>query len=234
MKERLTISIRAAVCGAVLLIATPARAVDPATIFGMKCSGCHTYGKGEKVGPDLKGVADRRSRDWLAAWIHSSERTIKSGDPAAMTLFKKYKQERMPDQNFSPAEITALIDYLAAGGPDAADRSRPRSLSTATADDVASGRRLFLGTARLSSGGASCASCHMVREQGSAMRATFGADLTHIYSHFQDAALSAAIKRPCFPRVAAQLTAEESFAVRAFLRDVDGKTSPTSARKEPR
>jgi cytochrome c peroxidase len=120
-----------------------------------------------------------------------------------------------------------------AGGPDAADRSRPRPLSTATADDVALGRRLFLGTVRLSSGGASCASCHRVREQGSSMRATFGADLTHVYSHFQDAALSTAIKRPCFPRVGAQLTAEESFALRAFLRYVDGTTSLT-ARKEPR
>jgi mono/diheme cytochrome c family protein len=232
--KQVAISIRAAVCCAVLSIAAIAHGADPATIFGMKCSGCHTYGKGEKVGPDLKGVADRRSRSWLAAWIRSSERTIKSGDPVAMTLFKRYKQERMPDQNFSPAEIAALIDYLAAGGPDAADRSRPRPLSTATADDVALGRRLFLGTTRFSKGGASCASCHMVHDEGSSRQATFACDLTHVYSHFQDAALDAVIKQPCFPRVDAQLTAQESFAVRAFLRYVDGRTPPTSARKEPR
>ena len=176
---------------------------------------------------------DRR-RNWLATWIRSSERTIKSGDPTAVTLFKKYKQERMPDQNFSPAEIAALIDYLAAGGPDASDRSRPRHASTATSHDVALGRRLFLGTVSLRSGGASCASCHMVREEGSSLQATYGSDLTHAYSRFQDAALSALIQRPCFPRANAPLTAEELFAVKAFLRDVDGKTAPRLATKVPR
>jgi cytochrome c2 len=232
--SKLTISIRWLLCGALLSASTPAHAIDPATIFGMKCSSCHTYGHGEKVGPDLKGVADRRSRTWLAAWIRSSERTIKSGDPVATTLFKKYKQERMPDQNFSPAEIAALIDYLAAGGPDAADRSRPRQAGTATAQDVALGRRLFLGTVSASRGGASCASCHRIREEGAAVQATFGADLTHVYSRFQDAALSTFLERPCFPRVGVPLTANESFAMRAFLRYVDGKNASASAPKEPR
>jgi cytochrome c2 len=42
----------------------------------MKCSGCHTYGKGEKVGPDLKGVADRCSRN-LAGGVDSF---VRAGD----------------------------------------------------------------------------------------------------------------------------------------------------------
>ena len=230
MKD-LTISIRAAICGAVVFLAAPAYAADPATIFGTKCSSCHTYGKGEKVGPDLKGVTDRRSHTWLATWIRSSERAIKSGDRAAMTLFKKYKQERMPDQNFSATEIAALIEYLAAGGPDAADRSRPRQASTATAQDVAFGRQLFLGTVGLNGGGAACASCHVVRDEGSSRYASFGDDLTHVYSRFQDAALSKFLEHPCFPRVGVPLTANESFAMRAFLRYVDGKNAPGSAIK---
>ncbi len=222
-------SVRAAICVAVVLVAIPAHAADPATIFGKKCSSCHTYGKGEKVGPDLKGVTDRRSRTWLAAWIRSSEQTIKRGDAIAVTLFKKYKQERMPDQNFSPAEIAALIDYLAAGGPVEADRPRLRPASTATAADVARGRQLFLGAVSPRSGGASCAACHGVREEPAAMQATLGSDLTHAFSRFQDAALSALIERPCFPRVGTRLTADESFAVRAFLRHVDGNAAPGAA-----
>ena len=225
----LSISLRAAICVAVVLDAIPAHAVDPATIFAMKCSSCHTYGKGEKVGPDLKGVTDRRSRTWLAAWIRSSEQTIKRGDAIAVTLFKKYKQERMPDQNFSSAEIAALIDYLAAGGPVEADRSRPRPATTATAADVARGRQLFLGAVSPRSGGASCAACHSVREEPAAMHATLGNDLTHAFSRFQDAALSAVIERPCFPRVGTRLTADETFAVVAFLRHVDRKAPGSAA-----
>jgi len=59
---------------------------------------------------------------------------------------------------------------------------------------------------------------------------TFGADLTHVYSRFQDAALSDFLRRPCFPRAfpnqdAAPLTDEEAFAVKAFLFKVD-RSSP--------
>lgn len=226
--------LRAVACVAVVLVPMPAHAADPATIFAVKCGSCHTYGKGEKVGPDLKGVTDRRSRTWLAAWIRSSERTIKSGDSVAMSLFKKYKQERMPDQNFSPAEIAALIDFLAAGGPVEVDRVRPRHASTATAADVAVGRGLFFGTVTPSTGGASCAACHMVREGASSMQGTFAGDLTHAYTRFQDAALSVVIRRPCFPRVGTMLTAEETFAVKAFLRYVDGQDAARPATKVPR
>jgi hypothetical protein len=90
---------------------------DPGGIFTRKCSSCHTYGKGDLVGPDLKGVTDRHSRQWLTTWISSSENAIASGDPAAAALFRKYKQQRMPEQKFSPSELAALLDYLAAGDP---------------------------------------------------------------------------------------------------------------------
>jgi cytochrome c2 len=196
-------------------------------VFSKKCSSCHTYGKGDRVGPDLKGVTSRRSREWLTAWIRSPQRMIDAGDSIAKALAEKFKQERMPDQDYSPSEIAAIIDYLAAGGPASNELSRPRHAETATPADVALGRALFFGTVTPKSGSAPCGSCHVVREQSdAALSASLGGDLTHVYSRYQDAALSMALQRPCFPREfavdgAAPLTSHEAFAVKAFLRQAD-------------
>ena len=202
-------------------------AADPAAVFAKKCTSCHTCGKGDRVGPDLKGVTTRRSRQWLLSWIRSSESMVRGGDPIAAALFEKYKHERMPDQNMSAEEIGSLIDYLAAGGPGSNDESRPRHAITATAEDVERGRELFTGSLRPRSGGAACASCHVVRDADTRPTGgTFGGDLTHVYSRFQDAALSTFLQRPCFPRVfevegAPPLTPDEAFAVKAYLRRAD-------------
>ena len=231
-----SIFVCAALCGIAVLYAGSARqAADPAAVFAKKCSACHTYGKGDRVGPDLKGVTTRRDRAWLLSWIRSSQRMIESGDATATALYDKYKHERMPDQSFPPEDIAALIDYLAAGGPAAGDAARPRHAADATAADIALGRQLFLGTVAPKSGGASCGSCHVVRENGAPSGGTFGSDLTHVYSRFQDVALSAFLLRPCFPRTfdgSAVLTNSEAFAVKAFLRYVDRLASRTSARQK--
>src|SRR5712664_665604 len=56
-------------------------------IFRKRCTACHTFGKGIKVGPDLKGVNERRKPDWLLKFIHASSNVIKSGDTTATSLF---------------------------------------------------------------------------------------------------------------------------------------------------
>jgi len=212
----------------IVAVSRPAHATfDPAAVFSKKCSSCHTYGKGDYVGPDLKGVTDRRTRAWLLSWIRSSQRVVDAGDPIAKGLFEKFKHERMPDQNLSPDEIGAIVDYLATGGPASGEESRPHHAMTATTADVALGHDLFVGKVMPQSGGAPCVSCHVVRQQGErSSGATFGGDLTHVYSRFQDAALSAFLQHPCFPRVftndrAAPLTSREAFAIKAFLRQAD-------------
>src|SRR5437870_13695115 len=148
---------RAVICGAALLLpATALAATDPAALFAKKCSGCHTYGKGDRVGPDLKGVADRRSRAWLTSWIRSSQKVVEAGDPIATTLFDKYKRERMPDQNLPAEDIAAPTDYLAASGPTAANPSRPSHASTATPADIALRQAPFRGSIAPMNCGASC------------------------------------------------------------------------------
>jgi cytochrome c2 len=206
-------------------------APDPAALFAKKCSGCHTFGRGDRVGPDLKGVTERRTRPWLLAWVRSSQRVIASHDATAMSLFDKYKHERMPDQNLSSEEIAALLDYFAASGPLTAHTGRPRHAETANAGDIAFGRDLFLGTRSPRSGSAPCASCHVVQQRGvGGIGGSFAGDLTHVYSRYQDAALTEVLRRPCFPRAftasdSAPLTDGEAFAMKAFLRSVDREAS---------
>jgi hypothetical protein len=48
-------------------------------IFNRRCTACHTYGKGVKIGPNLKGVNERRTREWLIRFIRTSSQLISLG-----------------------------------------------------------------------------------------------------------------------------------------------------------
>jgi protein SCO1/2 len=94
-------------------------------LFRSRCAACHTIGKGPGVGPDLRGVTERRSRSWLSRYIMHPDRVLAEGDPIATELFAAYKSVRMPDLEVSAEEASALIEYLdeqtrAAGGPSSA------------------------------------------------------------------------------------------------------------------
>jgi cytochrome c2 len=207
--------------------------LDAGALFTTKCTSCHTFGHGDKVGPDLKGATQRHSRGWLVGWIQSSERMIREGDAAAVALFQQFRQQRMPDHELSTAQVEELIDYLAADGPAAAERKRVRLASSASPEEVKRGERLFFGKMRLASGGAACASCHAL-----AQHQTFGAslapDLSKVYAKYQDMGLSHALERPCFPRTpsasgAKVVTDDESLALRAFLRATQQPTAKLAA-----
>jgi len=210
----------------------PARAVDvetaeakfpaeAATIFNRRCIACHTYGKGVKVGPDLKGVTERRKRDWLLKFIYASSSVIKSGDPVATRLFAEFKQQRMPDwADLSPKQITDILDYLAVGGPDIKPADE-KNAETATPAEIERGRQLFYGQRRFQYAAEACITCHTV--QGAGWHGgTLGPDLTDVYARYQDQALTAFLRRPCFQRNASSaaqyLTVQELFAIKSFVR----------------
>src|SRR5512143_327179 len=91
-----------------------ADAAEAKKTFTQRCMACHTFGKGVKVGPDLKGVTERRQRAWLLTFIRSSQTVIKSGDPTATGLFEQFKQQQMPDwTDLSEAQIGSILDWLA-------------------------------------------------------------------------------------------------------------------------
>jgi mono/diheme cytochrome c family protein len=209
----------------------PAHATDPKKLFNSRCTACHTFGHGVKVGPDLKGVTARRPRPWLLRFIRSSQRVIKSGDPVAGELFARFKQQRMPDwSDLSPEAVAAILDWFAADGPEQKEPDE-RDAELATAADVARARGLFEGTAPLASGGLACAACHSVREGGGRHGGTLGPDLTETYLRYRDRALTMFLRRPCTPREPEQsapryLAPEEAFALKAYLRELAIAASP--------
>ncbi|MBI3858542.1 MAG: cytochrome c [Planctomycetes bacterium] len=74
------------------------------------CIGCHTFGKGRLIGPDLAGVTKRRPRAWLSGWIKDPAEMI-SRDPEARKLYEEFKSP-MPTLRLSDREVEDLIDYL--------------------------------------------------------------------------------------------------------------------------
>ena len=198
-------------------------------IFEKRCTGCHTFGKGVKVGPDLKGVTERRSRPWLLKFIRSSSSVIQSGDPTAVALFNQFKKERMPDwTDFTPEQIGAILDYFAADGPMQKEPDE-RHANTATLAEIEVGRRLFHGKALLSGGGSACVTCHSIRGAGWGPGGSLGPDLTATYFKYQDKALTDFLKHPHLVKISAghDLTPQESFNLKAYMAKTAGLAIPT-------
>ena len=214
------------------LAAAPVSSVDAKNLFSKRCTVCHTFGKGVKVGPDLKGVTERRPREWLVRFIRTSSSVIQSGDATATKLFREFKQERMPDwSDLSPEQVNAILDYFAGDGPLQKEPDE-RDASTATADEIEMGRQLFHGVTRLTYSGRSCKTCHTIRG-GNSTGGSLGPDLTGAYLKYRDAALTDFLKRPCLPRepessASGYLTPQESFDLKAYMAKAGGLSIPSA------
>jgi mono/diheme cytochrome c family protein len=202
-----------------------AEPLEAKKVFNQRCTACHTFGKGIKVGPDLKGIAERRPRPWIIRFVRSSRAVIATGDPIANQLFKQFKQQRMPDwPDLSEVQVGLILDWLAKNGPEQKPPDE-RHAETATAAEIETGRSLFHGARPLSSGGLPCSACHRLERGDDARGGTMGPALTSAYLEYEDTALTRFLRRPCFPRApelstAEYLTPEESFALKALLRQV--------------
>lgn len=207
------------------LLSWHASAFDAPTYFSNKCSSCHGIGTGDDVGPDLKGVADRRSLEWIVKFVQSSQAMIAAGDPVAVELFAKFKNKKMPDTELSADEIKQLVEFIRAGVvPEKAADSK--SASDATPEDVKAGELLFSGVSKFKNGGASCISCHAAGNIGALGGGTLGPDLSSVYSSYKDKGLTKALSKIAFPTMAGiyenkPLTDDEVFQIKAYLGTVD-------------
>jgi cytochrome c2 len=75
------------------------------------CNSCHGVGSGTVIGPDLKGVGGRRDADWLRRWLADPAAMIRAY-PNLLSWPAQYGNIIMPNQNLSPDEIDALVQYL--------------------------------------------------------------------------------------------------------------------------
>lgn len=81
-------------------------------LFLKACASCHTVGKGDKIGPDLAGVSERRSRDWLTKFISRPDKVRESGDATALALFEKYNRVMMPYLGLSETDAEDALSYI--------------------------------------------------------------------------------------------------------------------------
>jgi protein SCO1/2 len=96
----------------------PALAKRGATLFITRsCYSCHSIGRGRRGGPDLQGVTDRRTKEWLRQWLKDPTMMFGS-DPVADAMLAENKMVKMPNMHLSDGDIEALTNYLAENRPD--------------------------------------------------------------------------------------------------------------------
>jgi protein SCO1 len=91
---------------------TPMPPLPGVGMYRKLCMSCHTVGKGDRIGPDLSGVAKRRDRDWLIGMISDPDKLRQAKDATMMALMAKFKGTQMPNLGLSRTDAADLIAYL--------------------------------------------------------------------------------------------------------------------------
>ena len=191
-------------------------------VFQQKCVGCHTIGQGDRVGPDLKGVTQRRDRSWLEQWISAPDQMIARGDPIATELLNKYKTP-MPNLGLSRDQVLAVISYIDAVTTGQAQAPTAASLNLPAGDPVR-GKNLFTGVERFQNGGPACLACHSVAGIGALGGGLLGPDLTGVVDRYGGPqGVAAFVSNPATPVMSSvwplkPLTPQELADVVAFLQ----------------
>ncbi len=216
-------------------------AQDPGEqVFNTTCFACHTIGGGRLIGPDLDGVHEKRTQEWLEGFIKSSQSMIKAGDAEAVALFEEYSSMLMPDTAASDEQIRQVIDYIeaqssgaeasaddTAGEPVTQEEQAPAS-EPASEEDILTGQELFQGNIRLANGGPACNACHEVRNDAVIGGGVLAIELTSAFSRMGGAGVTAILGRAPFPVMQAayegrSLTEDEVAALVAFLEYADSE-----------
>jgi protein SCO1/2 len=78
------------------------------------CAPCHTIGGGAHVGPDLRGVSDRRDHDWLTRFIMDPAKVLARKDPDAVALAAKFPGVRMPLMGLGETDADDVLAFIRA------------------------------------------------------------------------------------------------------------------------
>lgn len=204
-------------------------------VFSIKCIACHTVGEGKRVGPDLKGVTDRRNHDWLKRMIKTPTAMIAQKDPIAIKLLAEYKVP-MVDMGLNDEEVEEVIKYLKnpqvpvqdSGIASTGTTERPVKAAQriATQSEILKGRDLFQGKIRLLNEGPSCISCHHVKNDAIIGGGILAKDLTAVFSRLGGVGVGAILGSPPFPVMNQaykdkSLAEDEIFALVSFLEEAD-------------
>ncbi len=202
-------------------------------IFQEKCTACHTIGNGPLVGPDLKGVTERRPREWLEQWIAAPDAMLAKKDPIAIELLHQNHDVPMANMGLSPSDVTAVIAFL--GTATATPSAPATSGQAAPKGDPVIGKELFTGVTRFANGGPPCMACHSVGGIGTLGGGQLGPDLTEVVARYGGAtAVDAFVAGTPTPTMRAvwsphPLTPEERASVVSFLSQAAVSQRPAEA-----
>lgn len=107
-------------------------------VFERNCLACHTVGGGDRIGPDLAGIHERREHDWLVKWIDDPIGMGKT-DPIGQKLVADWNNVPMSDSNLPPEQIDHVLQYLvyaSQAGVETAVEEAPMELTEAQFDDA--------------------------------------------------------------------------------------------------
>jgi len=79
--------------------------------FESKCSSCHNFYL-DGIGPQLAGVTEDNSLEWIRSFIKDPKAKIDSGDSTAKKLFKRYKTLMPSFANVPDSEMNSIIAFL--------------------------------------------------------------------------------------------------------------------------
>lgn len=97
----------------VSLSAQDGDAANGQKLFNSTCTACHKLDT-KFVGPPLKGVTEKRSKEWLKQFISNSTEFIKK-DADAKAIFDEFKIPMPAHPQFSDKQLDDIISYLAVG-----------------------------------------------------------------------------------------------------------------------
>lgn len=189
-------------------------------IFDEKCLSCHTIGGGALVGPDLKGVLERRDRDWVARFIASPDRVIGEGDPIALELLAEYNGVAMPNLALSEEDVELIMAHF-----EVQDNLTEAAVALPVGD-ASHGEKLFTGARAMENRGTPCMGCHTVGSTGAYGGGNLGPDLTFVYTRYGELGLASAITNISFPTMknvylGKELSAQETADLLAYFAKAD-------------
>ena len=123
-------------------------------IFNANCAACHKLDK-KLIGPALEGISEKRTKEWLHAWIKDNNALRASGDADAIAIYEEFnKMPMMPFPQLSDQDIDDILAYTD-NKPEAKPQSGGGASSAAALGidslQVVKGKKIF---------NANCAACH--------------------------------------------------------------------------
>ncbi|MEL7534407.1 MAG: cytochrome c [Bacteroidota bacterium] len=80
-------------------------------LFNQYCASCHNFSE-NGIGPNLTGVTNEVSKEWLVNFIHDPTAAIEGGDARAVKLFAKHRQYMPAFPMIAGQDMEDLLSFI--------------------------------------------------------------------------------------------------------------------------